>query len=231
MATSGSRDFELDVADYVEEAFERCGLELRTGYDLQTAQRSLNLMLAEWANRGLNQWTINQKTISAVKDTIVYTIDTTDPTSVIDVLDVFVRETVQGSVTDIPLSKLSRAEYAHIATKSTTGKPNQYFVDKQISPTISIYPAPDKNSAYVLHLNVLTRIEDADAGANTMDVPFRFFPCLAAGLAYYIALKRAPEKVPLLKQLYEEEFERALSQDQARASFRVAPDLTIYRIA
>ena len=231
MATSGSRDFELDVADYVEEAFERCGLELRTGYDLQTAQRSLNLMLAEWANRGLNQWTINQKTISAVKDTIVYTIDTTDPTSVIDVLDVFVRETVQGSVTDIPLSKLSRAEYAHIATKSTTGKPNQYFVDKQISPTISIYPAPDKNSAYVLHLHVLTRIEDADAGANTMDVPFRFFPCLAAGLAYYIALKRAPEKVPLLKQLYEEEFERALSQDQARASFRVAPDLTIYRIA
>jgi hypothetical protein len=231
MATSGSRDFELDVADYVEEAFERCGLELRTGYDLQTAQRSLNLMLAEWANRGLNQWTINQKTISAVKDTIVYTIDTTDPTSVIDVLDVFVRETVQGSVTDIPLSKLSRAEYAHIATKSTTGKPNQYFVDKQISPTISIYPAPDKNSAYVLHLNVLSRIEDADAGANTMDVPFRFFPCLAAGLAYYIALKRAPEKVPLLKQLYEEEFERALSQDQARASFRVAPDLTIYRIA
>jgi len=231
MATSGSRDFELDVADYVEEAFERCGLELRTGYDLQTAQRSLNLMLAEWANRGLNQWTINQKTISAVKDTIVYTIDTTDPTSVIDVLDVFVRETVQGSVTDIPLSKLSRAEYAHIATKSTTGKPNQYFVDKQISPTISIYPAPDKNSAYVLHLNVLSRMEDADAGANTMDVPFRFFPCLAAGLAYYMALKRAPEKVPLLKQLYEEEFERALSQDQARASFRVAPDLTIYRIA
>jgi hypothetical protein len=231
MATSGSRDFELDVADYVEEAFERCGLELRTGYDLQTAQRSLNLMLAEWANRGLNQWTINQKTISAVKDTIVYTIDTTDPTSVIDVLDVFVRETVQGSVTDIPLSKLSRAEYAHIATKSTTGKPNQYFVDKQISPTISIYPAPDKNSAYVLHLNVLSRIEDADAGANTMDVPFRFYPCLAAGLAYYIALKRAPEKVTLLKQLYEEEFERALSQDQARASFRVAPDLTIYRIA
>lgn len=94
MATSGSKDFELDVADYVEEAFERCGLELRTGYDLKTAQRSLNLMLAEWANRGLNQWTINQKTISAVKDTIVYTIDSTNPTSVIDVLDVFVRETV-----------------------------------------------------------------------------------------------------------------------------------------
>lgn len=231
MATSGSKDFELDVADYVEEAFERCGLELRTGYDLKTAQRSMNLMLAEWANRGLNQWTINQKTISAVLNTIQYTIDSTNPTSVIDVLDVFVRETVQGTTTDIPLSKLSRAEYAHIATKTTTGKPNQYFVDKQISPTITVWPAPDKNSAYTLHLNVLSRMDDADAGANTLEVPFRFYPCLAAGLAYYMALKKAPEKVPLLKQLYEEEFERALSQDQARASFRVAPDLTIYRIA
>ena len=231
MATSGSKDFELDVADYVEEAFERCGLELRTGYDLKTAQRSMNLMLAEWANRGLNQWTINQETISAVLNTIQYTIDSTNPTSVIDVLDVFVRETVQGTTTDIPLSKLSRAEYAHIATKTTTGKPNQYFVDKQISPTITVWPAPDKNSAYTLHLNVLSRMDDADAGANTLEVPFRFYPCLAAGLAYYMALKKAPEKVPLLKQLYEEEFERALSQDQARASFRVAPDLTIYRIA
>ena len=231
MATSGSKDFELDVADYVEEAFERCGLELRTGYDLKTAQRSMNLMLAEWANRGLNQWTINQKTISAVLNTIQYTIDSTNPTSVIDVLDVFVRETIQGTTTDIPLSKLSRAEYAHIATKTTTGKPNQYFVDKQISPTITVWPAPDKNSAYTLHLNVLSRMDDADAGANTLEVPFRFYPCLAAGLAYYMALKKAPEKVPLLKQLYEEEFERALSQDQARASFRVAPDLTIYRIA
>ena len=231
MATSGSKDFELDVADYVEEAFERCGLELRTGYDLKTAQRSLNLMLAEWANRGLNQWTINQKTISAVLNTIQYTIDSVNPTSVIDVLDVFVRETVQGTTTDIPLSKLSRAEYAHISTKTTTGKPNQYFVDKQISPTITVWPAPDKNSAYTLHLNILSRMDDADAGANTLEVPFRFYPCLAAGLAYYMALKKAPEKVPLLKQLYEEEFERALSQDQARASFRVAPDLTIYRIA
>jgi hypothetical protein len=231
MATSGSKDFELDVADYVEEAFERCGLELRTGYDLKTAQRSLNLMLAEWANRGLNQWTINQKTISAVQDTTVYTIDTTNPTSVIDVLDVFVRETVSGTTSDLPLTKLSRAEYAHIATKTSTGKPNQYFVDKQITPTITVWPAPDKSSAYTIYLNVLSRMDDADVGTNTMEVPFRFYPCLAAGLAYYIALKRTPDKVPLLKQLYEEEFERALSQDQSRASFRVAPDLTIYRIA
>ena len=231
MATSGSKDFELDVADYVEEAFERCGLELRTGYDLKSAQRSLNLLLAEWANRGLNQWTIKEKTIAMVKDSASYTIDSANPTATIDVLDVFIRETLQGTTTDVPLSRMSRAEYSHVATKSTTGKPNQYFIDKQLSPTITVWPVPDKNSTYTVYLNVLSRMDDADVGANTLDVPFRFYPCLAAGLAYYIALKRAPEKVPLLKQLYEEEFLRALSQDEPRSSFRIAPDIRNYDVA
>ena len=199
MATSNSKDFELDVADYVEEAFERCGLELRTGYDLKSATRSLNLMLAEWAN--------------------------------IDVLDVFIRETIGSTATDVPLSRLSRAQYANISTKSTTGKPNQYFINKLISPTVTVWPAPDKNSTYVLHLNVLTRMDDADVGADTMDLPFRFYPCLAAGLAYYMAIKRAPEKVGMLKQMYDEEFNRALSQDEERSSFRVAPDLRNYGVA
>jgi hypothetical protein len=231
MATSSSRDFELDVADYVEEAFERCGLELRTGYDLKSATRSLNLMLAEWANRGLNQWTVAQKTIDMVKDTTVYTIDSTNPTATIDVLDVFIRETIQSQITDVPLSRLSRAQYAHISTKSTTGKPNQFFINKVLSPTVTVWPAPDKSSTYTLHLNVLTRMEDADVGVNTMDLPFRFYPCLAAGLAYYLAIKKAPQKVGMLKQMYEEEFNRALSQDEERASFRVAPDLRDYNVA
>ena len=199
MATSGSKDFELDVADYVEEAFERCGLELRTGYDLKTAQRSLNLMLAEWANRGLNQWTVKEKTVAMVKDTGKYTIDATNPTATIDVLDVYIRETTQGTTTDIPLSRMSRAEYAHLATKSTTGKPNQFFIDKQLSPTITVWPVPDKNSTYTVYLNVLSRMDDADVGANTMDVPFRFYPCLAAGLAYYIALKKSTGKGAIAK--------------------------------
>jgi hypothetical protein len=231
VAVSGSKNFELDVADYVEEAFERCGLELRTGYDLKTATRSLNLMLAEWANRGLNQWTITQKVLTLVKDTTSYTIDSTNPTATIDVLDVFIRETLGGVSTDVPMTRMSRSQYANISTKSTTGKPNQYLIDKQISPLVKIWPAPDQNSKYELYLNVLTRIDDADVGANTMEIPFRFFPCLAAGLAYYLALKRAPEKVGMLKQLYEEEFQRALSQDEDRASFRVAPDLRGYNIA
>lgn len=231
MAVSGSKDFEPDVAEYVEEAFERCGLELRTGYDLRTARRSMNLMLAEWANRGLNQWTIQQNSIAMVKDQTVYNIDSTNGTAAIDVLDVFVRETIQGTATDIPLSRMSRAEYSHLATKSTTGKPNQFFIDKQITPTITVWPAPDKNTTYTVYCNTLTRMDDADAGANTLQMPFRFYPCMVAGLAYYLALKKAPEKVQLLKGLYEEEFTRALSQDEERASFRISPDLRNYNIA
>jgi len=231
MATSNSKDFELDVAEYVEEAFERCGLELRTGYDLESARRSLNLLLAEWANRGLNQWTVKQNTISMVQGTASYNLDSTNPTAVIDVLDCFVRETVSGTTTDLPLNRMSRAEYANLATKSTTGKPNQFLMDKQITPTITVWPVPDKSSTYEVYVNVLTRMDDADTGTNTMQVPFRFYPCLAAGLAYYMALKRAPEKVQLLKALYEEEFQRAMSQDEERASFRIAPSLRSYNIA
>ena len=231
MAVSGSKDFELDVADYVEEAFERCGLELRTGYDLKTATRSLNLMLAEWANRGLNQWTVAQKTIPMVVDTTVYDVDSTNPTATIDVLDVFIRETIGGTATDVPLSRMSRAEYSNVATQTSTGKPNQFYVNKLLSPTITVWPAPDKSSTYTVYVNALSRMDDADAGANTMQVPFRFYPCLAAGLAYYIALKKAPDRVQMLKSLYEEEFTRALSQDEERASFRVSPDLRNYNIA
>ncbi len=231
MALSGSKDFELDVADYVEEAFERCGLELRTGYDLKSATRSLNLMLAEWANRGLNQWTVQEKTLDMVKDTATYNIDSTNATAPIDVLDVFIRETVGTETTDLPLTRLSRAEYSHITTKSSTGKPNQFFINKQTTPTIKVWPTPDKSSTYVVHMNVLTRMDDADAGANTLDMPFRFYPCLAAGLAYYMSLKRAPERTGLLKGLYEEEFQRALSQDEDRASFKISPNLRSYNNA
>ena len=231
MATSNSKDFELDVAEYIEEAFERCGLELRTGYDLKSANRSLNLMLAEWANRGLNQWTIQEKTVTLVKDTTEYNIDTTNGTAPIDVLDVFIRETISSETTDLPMTRLSRAEYSHIVNKSSSGKPNQYFINKQITPKISVWPSPDKSSTYTLVMNVLTRMDDTDAATNTVDMPFRFYPCLAAGLAYYISLKRAPERTGLLKGLYEEEFQRAMSTDEDRASFNITPNLRSYNNA
>ena len=129
------------------------------------------------------------------------------------------------------MSRLSRAEYAHITTKSTTGKPNQFFINKQLTPTISVWPTPDKSSTYTIHMNVLVRMDDADACANTLDLPFRIYPCLAAGLAYYISMKRAPERTAALKAIYEDEFQRALSQDEDRASFRIAPSLRNYNNA
>jgi hypothetical protein len=231
MALSGSKNFEPDVAEYIEEAFERCGLELRTGYDLRTAKRSANLMLAEWANRGLNQWTIKEVDITMVKDTSTYNIDSTNATAPIDVLDAYVRETINNETTDFPLNKISRAEYANLSVKTTSGKPNQVFVNKQTTPTITVWPVPDKNSTYTVRLNVLTRMDDVDGAVDTVDMPFRFFPCFVAGLAYYISMKKAQERTGMLKQVYEEEFTRALSQDEPRTSLRIAPNLGRYNSA
>lgn len=231
MATSGTKAFELDIADYIEEAFERCGLEARTGYDLKTATRSLNIMFAEWANRGLNQWTVEQKTISMVASTATYNVDSTNSTATIDVLDCFIRETISGSETDIPLNRISRAEYSNLSNKSTTGKPSLFFIDKGVSPTITVWPKPDLSDKYTVVANALSRIEDAGGATKTAEVPFRFYPCLVAGLAYYVSMKKAPERMPILKQVYEEEFDRALSQDEERASFNISPSLREYDTA
>ena len=220
MATSGSTDFELAVDDYIEEAFERCGLEIRTGYDLKTAKRSLNLMLAEWANRGLNQWTIVQRTQALTADDSEYDLGT----DVIDVLSVVVRR----SGTDFNMSRISRDTYLSIPTKTTTGRPTQYFLDRQITPNLKIWPAPE-NSTDVIHYDALTRIQDADTMQNTVEIPFRFYPCLSAGLAYYISLKRAPDRIQLLKNIYEEEFDRAMAEDRDRSSFTIAPSLDYIR--
>ena len=129
------------------------------------------------------------------------------------------------------MTRLSRSEYSAVPNKSIEGQPLQFFVDKQISPTISVYPTPDETSKYTIHLNVLTRMDDVDAATNTLQMPFRFYPCLAAGLAYYISIKKNPERTGLLKQIYEEEFQRALDADEDRASLRITPDISNYNIA
>ena len=221
MATSSSTDFELAVDDYIEEAFERCGLEIRTGYDLKTAKRSLNLMLAEWANRGLNQWTIVQRTQTVTADDSEYDLGA----DVIDVLSVVVRR----SGTDFNMSRISRDAYLSIPTKTTTGRPTQFFLDRQITPNLKIWPAPE-NSTDVIHYDALTRIQDADTMQNTLEIPFRFYPCLAAGLAYYISMKRAPDRVQLLKNVYEEEFDRAMAEDRDRSSFTITPSMSYYKV-
>lgn len=220
MTVSGSTDFELDVAEYIEEAFERCGLEVRTGYDLKTAKRSLNLMLAEWANRGLNQWTIKQRTVSLVQADGEYDLNA----DVIDILSVVVRR----DSTDYALDRLSRDSFISIPNKTTQGRPAQFFLDRQITPNLKIWPVPE-NSTDVIYYDALTRMDDADTQVNTLDMPFRFYPCLAAGLAYYISIKRAPQRIQLLKAVYEEEFERAFSEDRDRSSFNVVPQYEYFR--
>jgi len=220
MTTSGSKDFELDVADYIEEAFERCGLEVRTGYDLKTAKRSMNLMLAEWANRGLNQWTIKQRTLTLTQGDGDYDLSA----DVIDVLSVVVRR----SNTDYALDRLSRDSFLSIPNKTTQGRPSQFFLDRQVTPALKVWPVPENGTDTIIY-DALTRMDDADAQTNTVDMPFRFYPCLAAGLAYYISMKRAPQRIQLLKAVYEEEFERAMSEDRDRSSFNVVPQYQYFR--
>ena len=218
MALSGSTNFEPNVTEFIEEAYERCGLELRTGYDLKTAIRSVNLKLAEWANRGLNQWTIEQGTETVVEGQNDYPLNT----NIIDVLDVVVRRTVNNVPTDISISRVSRSEFINIPNKTTKARPSQFFFDKLSTPVLKVWPAPE-NSTDVLVFNKIVRMDDADKATNTMDMPFRFYPCFVAGLAYYISLKKNPQLTPQLKAIYEEEFRRAADQDEDRASFRVRP--------
>ena len=220
MAVSNSKDFELDVAEYVEEAFERCGLQLRTGYDLKTAQRSINLMLADWANRGLNQWTVKEKIQTLTKGQVSYDL----PEGAIDVLGVASRKVVNGKDTDTIIQSIGRKEYLQIPDKTDESTPSQYFVDKQISPKIKIWPTCNNNSDQIVY-NYLERIDDADHGPNTMQVPFRFYPCLASGLAYYLSIKRAPDRTQFLKVIYEEEFKRAADTNRGNVSSHFVPKI------
>ena len=221
MTTSGSKDFELQVDDYIEEAYERCGLEIRTGYDARTAKRSLNLLFADWANRGLNQWTIKQRTQSLTASTNSYNLSA----DVIDILSVVCRR----SNSDLSVERLSRNDYFIIPSKTTEGRPSQFFLDRQVTPALKLYPTPENATDTIIY-EALVRIDDADAFTNTVDLPFRFYPCLAAGLAYYIAMKKAPERIQLLKAVYEEEFERARTEDRDRSSFNVTPNYQYLRV-
>jgi len=225
MAISGSTDFEPDVAEYVEEAFERCGLEVRTGYDLKTARRSLNLLLADWANRGLNRWTIEQTTLSLVAGTANYSLGA----DTIDILSAVVRTNAGASdQSDITISRVSRDAYINIPSKNTQARPTQYYVDRQLTPTVKLWPTPDATATYTLVYDRLVRMDIAANQQNTLDMPFRFYPCLAAGLAYYLSIKRAPERMQMLKAIYEEEFERAAAEDRDRASLSLTPSRDYY---
>lgn len=220
MTTSGSRDFNLDVAEAIEEAYERCGLTVRTGYDARTARRSLNLMFAEWANRGLNLWTVTQQTLTLTPGTSTYTLGS----DVVDILEMVLRR----DSTDYEVERISRGEYLTFPDKTSTGRPSQFYLDRQIQPVLTLWQTPDRTDQLVFYY--VRRIEDADALVNTTGIPFRFYPCMVAGLAYYLAMKRAPERLQLLKAVYEEEFMRAAEEDEDRVDLKLQPSARYLRV-
>ena len=221
---ASTANFDLSIDDIAEEAFERCGLQVRSGYDLKTARRSLNLLLSEWANRGLNLWTIQKQEKTLAADTTALTgtnlfgSSADDSQQIVDITDVIIRD---SSNNDFSTTSISRSTYWNYAVKTTSGRPSQYYFERTINPTLYLYPAAD--TTYTLIYYALVRMADSGAYTNNTKIPFRFLPCLSAGLAYYIAMKKAPDRIGMLKQIYEDEFQRAAAQDGERTSLFLTP--------
>jgi hypothetical protein len=224
MATSGVTTFNLDLSEIVEEAFERCGAELRTGYDLRTARRSMNLMFADWANRGINLWTVEQGSIPLVQGTATYNL----PDYTVDLLEHVIR-TGAGNVStqaDLTITRISVSTYSTIPNKLTQARPIQVYINRQEDiPTVTLWPIPDGSQSYSFVYWRLRRIQDAGNGVNTMDVPFRFLPCLVAGLAYYLSMKipGAIERMGVLKDQYDTAWALAADEDRDKAAVRFVP--------
>ena len=223
MATSGVANFNLDLAEVVEEAFERAGGELRTGYDLRTARRSLNLMFADWANRGLNMFTYEQGTQVLTPGQATYVL----PADTVDLLEHVIR-TGAGNVStqaDLTITRISVSTYATIPNKLQQARPIQIFIERLNTPQFTVWPVPDNTQTYTLVYYRLRRIQNAGDGVNTMDMPFRFLPCMVAGLAYHLALKipSGAERLPILKQQYDEAWALASEEDREKAAVRFVP--------
>jgi hypothetical protein len=224
MTTSGTTSFNLDLTEVVEEAFERAGSELRTGYDLRTARRSLNLMFAEWANKGLNMFTYEQGSITLVPGTATYDL----PADTVDLLEHVIRTGAGNTATqaDLTITRISVSTYATIPNKLQQARPIQVWIQRLVdNPKITVWPIPDNSQTYTFVYWRLRRIQDAGNGVNTMDLPFRFLPCMVAGLAYHLALKvpGGSERLVILKQQYDEAWDLASSEDREKAAVRFVP--------
>ncbi len=219
MATSGTATFNLDVVDVIEEAFERCGLEARSGNDYRTARRSLNLLSNEWANRGLNLWTVDSGTIALVAGQATYTL----PADTLDLIEHSVRYVSGGVTTDQTLSRVSVSDYAGTTNKATPGRPTQIFIQRTDPPRATLWPVPQSADTLVYYR--LRRMQDVSDATQTVDVPSRFLPALIAGLAYQVAMKRpeAMGRVQMLQAEYERQFMLAADEDRDRASFWITP--------
>ena len=228
--TSGTTNFNVNLNDIAEEAYARCGAELRTGYDLATARRSLNLLTIEWANRGINLWTIEEGSVTLTPGTIEYDL----PIDTIDLLDHVIRTGSGANQQDLTVSRISVATYAAIPNKNNTGRPIQVWVDRRSgattptevqSPRLHLFPAPDSSTTYTFVYWRMRRIQDAGDGVNTQDIPFRLIPCMVAGLAYYLSLKipDAVTRIDMLKLAYEEQWSFASGEDREKAAIRFVP--------
>lgn len=223
MATSGLSNFNLDLTEIVEEAFERVGGEMRTGYDLRTARRSMNLMFADWANRGLNMFTYEQGSISLIPGQATYNL----PEDTVDLLEHVIRTGAGSASTqaDLTITRISVSTYATIPNKLQQARPIQVWIERLNTPRFTVWPTPDNSQPYTFVYWRLRRIQNAGDGVNTMDMPFRFLPCMVAGLAYYLALKvpGGTERLGVLKQQYDEAWELASTEDREKAAVRFVP--------
>jgi hypothetical protein len=223
MTTSGVANFNLDLTEIVEEAFERVGSEMRTGYDLRTARRSMNLMFADWANRGLNMFTYEQGSIPLVAGQATYNL----PADTVDLLEHVIRTGAGSAATqaDLTITRISVSTYATIPNKLQQARPIQVWIERLNTPRFTVWPVPDNTQPYVFVYWRLKRIQDAGNGVNTMDMPFRFLPCMVAGLAYYLALKvpGGAERLGILKQQYDEAWQLASEEDREKAAVRMVP--------
>jgi len=227
MATSGTVAFRLDVEQIITEAYERCGIDAqtRTGYQAVSARRSLNLLFSEWANRGINYWTLQNNTVSLVDGQTQYTL----PVGTIDLIDVVVRETVGSTISDTVLQRMSIADYNQLPDKTDEGKPSQYMLNKQYTPVMYLWQVPDSSTAYSLVYWSINQLEDITASNEDADVPYRWSDCICAGLATKLALKFAPDRFQILDQLYERTFDLAAATDNDGVSMRVRPtSLNLY---
>jgi len=231
--TSGTATFEkgFTIADITEEAYERIGIQGVSGYQLKSARRSLNILFQEWGNRGLHYWEVRNNSITLVDGQATYTMyrstadGTSEATAVYGVDDVLEASYRNASSIDTPLTKINRSAYQALSNKTSEGQPTQYFVERFIDKvTITLYLTPGSSEAgNFLNFYYVKRIEDAGAYTNDADVPYRFVPCMVAGLAYQLSIKHAPERIQTLKLLYEDELQRALEEDGSSSSTFITP--------
>ena len=235
MATSGTTSFNLDIDELIQEAYERIGIDgSRSGYQLKSARRSINILLSEWDNRGVHLWKVEKATVNLVlgQAEYNYAADPTNfPNNINDVLEAYIRNnTVTTAPVDISLTKIDRSAYAALPNKLSQGTPSQYYVQRTVNPSIFLYQTAGSNysnssnpSNYQVIFYYLARIEDAGTYTNTPNVVFRFLPALTSGLAYYLAVKHAPERIEQLRMLYEDDLQRALQEDSQRTSLYISP--------